>query len=136
MNLHTFADLLSAARRQTEPQRLLLVFADAQCPADATTEERAAFDRGDGGALVPKVCVDKLAQDIVDFDVLKAEAAATGFDWRIMFVAALSGRGGHAPNSDQAVQPLQMMVEAIKGGRIAQFLAVNREGDLVQLQAS
>ena len=88
MTLHCFADVLDAARLQPEPQRLLMVFAAAELPRDATD---------------------------------------------ILFLAALGGRGGFAPNSDEAVQPLKMMVEAIKGGRIADFLAVNRDGTLVQL---
>ena len=45
----------------------------------------------------------------------------------------MDGRGGHPPNSDEAVQPLQMMVEQVKGGRIARFLAVDRDGRLVEL---
>ena len=54
---------------------------------------------------------------------------------RLLFVfAAMSGRGGFAPNPDEAVQPLWMMVEAIKGGHIGEFLAVSRAGELVQLQ--
>lgn len=136
MSLHTFADLLAAAREQPEPQRLLLVFAAAELPRDATAEERAAFERGEGGALAPVLCVDKLPEEIGSFAALCAESASTGIAWDILFVGALPGRGGHAPNSDEAVQPLKMMVEQIKGGRIAQFLAVDRDGELVSLQAA
>lgn len=135
MNLTCFADLLQAARQQPEPQRLLLVFAAAELPHDATPEERAAFERGEGGALAPVVCVDKTPDEIGDFAALQAESWQTGVEWDILFVGSLPGRGGHPPNSDEAVQPLQMMVEQIKGGRIAQFLAVDRDGELVNLQA-
>ncbi len=128
-----FDDLLAAASRQEQPQRLLLVFARAECPPDATAEERAAFARGEGGALAPAVCVDKLPAEIASFAVLLEESATAVPDWHILFVAAMDGRGGHAPNSDEAVQPLQMMVEQIKGGRIARFLAVDRTGQLVAL---
>ena len=112
---------------------MLLVFARAECPPDATAEERAAFARGEGGALAPAVCVDKLPAEIPSFAALLEESAAAVPDWQILFVAAMDGRGGHAPNSDEAVQPLQMMVEQIKGGRIARFLAVDRTGQLVAL---
>lgn len=132
--MRTFADLLNAARSQPEPQRLLLVFAAAELPKDASPEERAAFERGEGGALAPVLCVDKTPDQIASFAELCAESEHTGIDWQILFVGALPGRGGHAPNSDEAVQPLQMMVEQIKGGRIARFLAVDREGELVELQ--
>lgn len=131
--MDTFDDLLTATRAQTEPQRLLLVFARAECPADATTAERTAFERGEGGALAPAVCVDKLPTEIASFEALLEESKAAIPDWRILFVAAMDGRGGHAPNADEAVQPLRMMVEQIKGGRIARFLAVDRDGRLVSL---
>lgn len=128
-----FDDFLAAARGQTEPQRLLLVFARAECPPDATPAEREAFERGEGGALAPAVCVDKLPEEIASFSALLEESKAAVPDWRILLVAAMDGRGGHAPNPDEAVQPLRMMVEQVKGGRIAQFLAVDRDGQLVSL---
>lgn len=133
--MQNFADLLAAARAEPEPQRLLLVFAAAELPRDATPAEHAQFERGEGGALAPVVCVDRLAEEIADFSALCAESERTGQRWDILFVAAMPGRGGHAPNSDEAVQPLRMMVEQIKGGHIARFLAVDRAGELVQLQA-
>jgi hypothetical protein len=134
MPLNDFSDLLQTAHQQPEPQRLLLVFAAAELPRDATAEEITRFERGEGGALLPVVCVDKLPGEIESFAALLDESTRTGIAWDILFVAALSGRGGFAPNPDEAVQPLQMMVEAIKGGRIGEFLAVSRAGDLVQLQ--
>ena len=134
MPLHDFSGLLQAARQQVEPQRLLLVFAAAELPRDATDEEKARFERGEGGALSPVVCVDKLPEEVESFAALLDESTRTGIGWDILFVAAMPGRGGFAPNPDEAVQPLQMMVEAIKGGRIGEFLAVTREGELVQLQ--
>ncbi len=134
MPLHDFSGLLQAARQQVEPQRLLLVFAAAELPRDPTDEQKARFERGEGGALSPVVCVDKLPEEVESFAALLDESTRTGIGWDILFVAAMPGRGGFAPNPDEAVQPLQMMVEAIKGGRIGEFLAVTREGELVQLQ--
>ena len=113
--MESFDDLLAAARAQPEPQRLLLVFARAECPPDATQAERASFERGEGGALAPAVCVDKLPGEIASFAALLEESHAAVPDWRILFVAAMDGRGGHAPGPDEAVQPLRMMVEQIKG---------------------
>lgn len=134
MTLHNFSDLLQAARQQAEPQRLLFVFAAAELPRDATAEEKIQFERGQGGALAPRVCVDKSPDEIDSFMALREESMRTGIEWDILFVAALSGRGGFAPSSDEAVQPLQMMVEAIKGGRIGEFLAVSTQGDLMNLE--
>ncbi len=53
MEISTFSDLLSAARAQQEPQRLLFVFTAAELADDSTDEERGRFEAGEGGALVP-----------------------------------------------------------------------------------
>ena len=134
--MQTFDDLLLTARQQIEPQRLLFVFATAELPADATEAERVMFEAGHGGALAPNVCVDKLPDEVASFAALKEQSQAALSHWDILFVSAMDGRGGIAPNSDEAVQPMQMMVEQIKGGRIARFVAVDREGLLVELDRS
>ncbi len=133
MSLETFSDLLALSRQQAEPQRLLLVFAKAELPEDATDAEKAAFDIGEGGALAPQVCVDKRPEEIESFEALVKESRETDIHWDILFIAAMAGRGGFPPNSDEAEQPLRMMVESIKSGRINEFLAVNPLGELVQL---
>lgn len=134
MSLHDFSGLLEAAHTQHEPQRLLFVFAAAELPADATAAEKQRFERGEGGALAPVLCVDKAPEEIRDFAALAEESRLTGIEWDILFVAAMSGRGGHPPSSDEASQPLQLMVEAIKSGRIGEFIAVDRNGEFVQLE--
>jgi len=134
MSIHDFSGLLRAALQQPEPQRLLLVFAAAELPGDASAEETASFERGEGGALAPVVCVDKQPGEIDGFAGLLDESGRTGVAWDILFVASLPGRAGLAPNADEAVQPLRMMVEAIKDGRIGEFVAVTRDGKLVRLQ--
>ena len=130
--IETYDDLLQAAHAQVEPQRLLLVFCQAELPDDASAAEKAAFERGEGGALVPVLCVDKAPEEAALADLL-AESAATGQHWDLMFVAALSGRGGIAPGSDEAQQPLTMMVESVKLGHVGGYLAVTRGGELVDL---
>ena len=72
--MRSFDDFLQLARQQSEPQRLLLVFAQAELPRDANADERAAFGRGEGGALAPLVCVDKLPEEIASFAELKLES--------------------------------------------------------------
>lgn len=132
MNITSFADLLSASHEQDEPQRLLFVFTSAELPEDASDEERARFESGDGGALKPVMTVDKLPVEVPSFETLVEESKGTGAHWDIVFVASLSGRGGVTPNSDEASQPLQMMVQAIHTGGVGNFLAFSRDGDLVQ----
>lgn len=133
MNIESYQDLLLAAAAQAEPQRLLFVFAKAELPNGYTDSQKQNFEQGQGGALVPVLCVDKLPEDIPDFALLVAESKTTGIDWDIAFVSALGGRAGFPPNSDEAVQPLQMMMQKIQGGMIADFLTFDKNGELVSL---
>ena len=131
MSITCFDDLLRAAHAQPEPQRLLLVFVTAELPADASPAERQRFEAGQGGALKPVLCVDKLPQELADFPSLQAESARTGVAWELLFAAGLSGRAGIAPNPDEAEQPLKRMVAAIESGSIGSFLAFDRDGQTV-----
>ena len=133
MNIASYSDLIQAAAMQDEPQRLLFVFAKAELPNGYTDTQKNNFDQGQGGALAPVLCVDKLPDEVSDFVSLVNESKSTGVDWDIAFVSALGGRGGFAPNSDEATQPLKMMMEKIQGGMIADFLTFDKAGDLVAL---
>ena len=133
MSLDSFSDLLSAARQQPQPQRLLFVFAGAELPGDATPDQRAAFAAGEGGALAPLMCADKTPDELAGFESLVSESEQFGTDWAIVFVAAMSGQGGKEPTSAQAEAPLQKMVEAIKAGQIGAYLPFDREGQAVSL---
>ena len=133
MNIESYQDLLQAAAAQAEPQRLLFVFAKAELPNGYTDSQKQQFEQGHGGALEPVLCVDKLPEEVSTFQQLVTESAHTGIDWDIAFVSALGGRGGFPPNSDEAVQPLQMMMQKIQGGMIADFLTFDKNGELVAL---
>ncbi len=134
MTLTSFDDLLHAARQQPQPQRLLFVFAGASLPADADAAQRERFAAGQGGELLPLMCVDKTPDELGGFSVLAEESRQFGQDWVIVFVAALDGRNGLAPSSDEASAPLQRMVESIKAGSIAAFMPFDRHGQLVQFE--
>lgn len=133
MEIGSFDDQLRAARSQAQPQRLLFVFAGAQLPEGASAQQRAQFDAGEGGELAPLMCVDKAPDELVDFAGLATEAAQAGPPWAIMFAAALAGRHGAAPTSEDAAAPLQRMVDAIKEGRIDGLLPFDRDGKPVRL---
>lgn len=128
MNISNFEDLLRAAKQQSEPQRLLFVFADAELPDGSTAEQRARFQAGDGGALVPLMSVDKNPGDLSTFSQLAEESRQFGRDWAVVFVAALSGRGGRPPTDVEADQSLQRMIEAIKSGSFGAFMPFDRQG--------
>lgn len=134
MNIEHFADLLQAARAQPLQQRLLFVFADAELPEDASAEQRAGFEAGQGGALVPSMCVDKGPDEVPSFDSLVQEATQFGLTWRLVFAGAMSGTAHSAPDPQQVETSLQAMVEAIKRGDVGRFLAFDRQGIPVALE--
>lgn len=138
MQIANFQDLLNAAAMQSDAQRLLMVFAGATLPADASLQQRAEFEAGQGGELAPLICVDKLPQELSSFAELTQEAdqlLSAEQRWQIVFIASLSGSPGQAPGAEQADKALQAMVESIKAGRIAGFIPFNRQGAPVNLQA-
>ena len=134
MNISTFDDLLCAARQQTEPQRLLFVFANAVLPDDSTAAQRAGFAVGQGGALMPVMSVDKTPEELETFAVLEAESRQFGADWAIVFAASLGGREGRAPSSTEADHALQQMIESIKAGAIGSFIPFDRQGQPMLLE--
>jgi hypothetical protein len=128
MNISSFDDLLRAAREQSEPQRLLFVFANAELPDDSTPEQRARFEAGQGGALTPLMSVDKTPEELGSFAALVQESREFGHDWAIVFVASLSGRDGRAPTSEEADRSLHRMIESIKTGSFGSFIPFDRQG--------
>lgn len=131
--LSTYNDFIQAAKQQSEPQRLLFVFTKKEIPAEATPEQIERFKAGEGGNLEPVLCVDKLPEEVENLADFIEESEQTGLTWDIAFAASMSGLMGHAPTSEQAEQPLTMMVESIKGGTVANFIAFDRNGDLLQV---
>ena len=134
MEISNFDELLHTALQQPEPQRLLFVFAGAELPADATPEQRARFEAGQGGELTPLMCVDKAPQELESFAALVEESRQHGPDWALVFVAALTGRDGQVPTSSDAETPLRQMVAAIRAGSIGSFAVFDRLGQAVRLR--
>lgn len=127
MNIEHFNDLLAMARAQPEPQRLLMVFATAECEPDATPAQRAAHAAGDGGVLRPLMCVDKAPEDLADFDALAAEARQAGPAWQLMFTAALAGR----TTASEVARMLELLVKRVETGEFGGLLPFNTAGETV-----
>lgn len=136
MNISSYEDLLNAANEQTEPQRLLFVFASAELPSDYTESQREQFQAKKGGALSPVMCVDELASRRESFANLVEESRQTGASWDVAFVACIDVQADTAPDGDNIEQALSIMVKSIQNGKIDNFLAFNRDGELLQLTTS
>jgi hypothetical protein len=137
INITDYESLLLAAKNQSEPQRLLFVFLKASLPKDHKNEEAVGFYSGQGGQLQPIMCVDKTLSELGVFSDLVAESERMEQDWQIVLVACLSGRNGVVPSSDDATQPLTMMLQTVEnGGDLSKYMAFNRDGTPVQFDSS
>jgi len=131
--IDSFDALLEAARREPEPQRLLMVFVKAVLPEDADEEQIHRFEAGDGGGLVPVMYVDKAEDELTSFADLAEESRQMSEDWQMVLVACLSGRDGRAPSPDDAEEPLKLIVRSIHaGGDLSHLAAFDRDGDPVR----
>lgn len=129
-----FVDLLLAARRQSEPQHLYLIFTAAELPQDASAEQRSRFAERQGGALTPVMAVDKSPEDLVDFGALVDESAQTGQHWDMVFVTTQSVVSKLPPDPQRVEQTLTGLIERIRAGQIDCFATFDRQGRLVHLR--
>ncbi len=134
MTISCFDDLLSAARQQHQPQRLLLVFANAELPTDCTDTQRQEFESGAGGALVPAVCVDKGANEVGHFEDLIRESKQFKVNWQILFASTMNELSDWQVTDLSVQAALQGMVESVKRGALANMIAFDRQGLAVALR--
>lgn len=130
--ISSYSDLLTAAAQQSEPQRILFTFTKVGLPEAPNEEQKKAFESQQGGELDPVMCVDKLVNELSDFESLVKESDLTGKAWDIVFVTTMSGRNGVAPTSEDANSKLDMMIASIHNGNIGFYLAFNRAGELIK----
>lgn len=133
MNITSFDDLLQAARQQPHAQRLLLVFAGAELPQDCSPAQRAQFEAGTGGALMPLMCVDKGPDELLGFSELKQESQQFECPWQVLFASSLSGLHQDLPSAKATETALHTLVESIKLGRLANMIAFNTQGHALLL---
>ena len=122
-----------AAKQQPEPQRLLFVFLRTSLSKEAKHKEKQQFHSGQGGELQPIMCVDKTLDELGSFADLVEESKQMQQDWQIVLIAGLAGKNGHFPDSNEAEQPLNIMVQTVEqGGDLSKYLAFDKEGILIQ----
>jgi hypothetical protein len=127
-----FDQLLQAAAAESQPQRLLFVFAAAELPDDATEAQRQNFTAGQGGTLTPLMCVDKAPSEVASFDALLEESTHAGPPWQVLFAATLAGKAGHAPTADAVSDALHKMTEWVRSGSLHKLMAIDRTGNALE----
>ena len=127
-----YQSLLAVGKQQIDPQRFLFVFLQASLPADHNDTDKERFNSGQGGELQAIMCVDKGLDELTNFADLVTESKQMEQDWSMVLIACLSGKNGMLPSSEEAEQPLNMMVQAVQnGGDLSKYLAFDRQGDLL-----
>lgn len=134
VNISSYESLLEAANKQAKPQRLLFVFTKAGLPDDHTRDQEKQFNARKGGTLTPVMCVDKLASERMGFASLVEESRQTEMDWDIVFVACMDSQSGIAPNNGETEQPFKAMISSIQSGSIGNYLAFNRDGEMIRFR--
>lgn len=126
--LGSFNDFLGLARTQAESQQLLFVFTRTELPERPTPDQVAEFGAGEGGCLEPVACVDMAPHDIADFAAFAHEADMHVNDWAVVFAAALPGIANRPPTLVAIDTALEQMVETVRSGQIATYIAFDRQG--------
>jgi len=126
-----FSDLLDMAGEQSTPQRLLFLFASV----DELKKTKKRDDKK--GSISPTMVVDKLPQELTNFESLRKEADDINKDWDFVFIASLGGENNLAPTSDHAEPFLTKMTNDVATGQhINRYVVFDREENPIELCAN
>jgi len=126
-----FKDLLTMTKEQEAPQRLLLLFANAEAvnPKKSKKHQR--------GTITPVMCVDKLPEELTTFTTLVKEADSIEKNWNFVFIASLSGENGVAPTTEEAEPFLNKMTNDVETGNgIGRYVIFDREENPIELESN
>jgi len=125
-----FSDLISMAKEQAEPQRLLFLFAKPE-------SSKSKNNKISRGHLAPIMCVDKLPDEIESFEQFAKEADSIEKSWQFIFVAGLSGQQGKAPTAEAAEPYLNKMTnDLVTGQNIANYVVIDRAGEPIEMMVN
>ncbi len=124
-----FSELLQMTSAQDEPQRLLLLFANAEAKNPKKSKKHQQ------GTITPVMCVDKAPEEVSDFTSLIKEADGINKEWNFLFIASLSGENGNAPTTEEADPYLNKMTNDVEMGNISQYLVIDRDENRIELQS-
>ncbi|PCK02997.1 MAG: ribonucleotide reductase subunit alpha [Alteromonadaceae bacterium] len=126
--LTSFSDLISYAKQQPTPQRLLFLFANTQ-------DAKKTGKHSKSGTIAPVMCVDKLPDEIQSFEDFVKEADQISTQWDFIIIAALSGEGNTPPTSDDAEIHLNKMTNDLTQGQsLASYVIFDRNENPITMQ--
>lgn len=126
-----FDELLKITKSQSNPQRLLLLFANAESVNPKKSKKHQK------GTISPLMCVDKLPEEITSFTALVQEADSINKAWNFIFIASLSGEEGQAPSSEDAEQFLNKMTNDVETGNgVGRYVVFDREENPIEIESN
>lgn len=121
-----FEQLLASAHTQSQPQRLLFLFAKVD-----EVEEQSGQARG---TISPVMCVDKLPSELSDFTSLVSEADSIAKAWDFVLISGLNGQNNTAPSSEDAEPYLNKMTNDVASGQdLNRYMIMDRQQNQIQM---
>ena len=130
VTISSFDDLVAAARAEPVPQRLLFVFVQTKMQKDYDEAERAGFERGEGGALEPRFCVDLPIEELTTLAALVQEADRMDAEWDKMLIGCMNDVNDAATRADTELRAMVARIES--GGDLRRYACFDREGHAIQ----
>lgn len=121
-----FSSLLDMAKKESQEQRMLFLFAKATNMLGADTK---SYNSGTVDAVM---CVDKKPEELSTFESLVAEADGYNNNWNIILFTTLSGKN-NKPIEDQDVDVAlhKMSNVFVKKDDLSNFVIWDREQQVV-----
>jgi hypothetical protein len=129
MSQDTFSLFLQDALKQSEPQMLMFVFARFVLADDATAEQKLAFEKGEGGRLLPVSCANSFATGLSDFNSLSTLSNQIERPWDVVFISTIIETNSQKLDAEHITKVLKDMVDFVANGQVNFFLALNQRGE-------
>lgn len=120
-----FQELLTMARYQPEPVKLLMMFTKADI--------ESANNNVNKGFIEPRMCVDKLPQELSDYNTLCKEADVINPDWDLVFITSINAN----VESSMIDKSMKSMVSDVQTGKnTSMYVVLDRQDNLVEMVGS
>ena len=120
-----FQELLSMARYQPEQVKLLMLFTKANVENSHNDVNK--------GVIEPVMCVDKLPDELLDYETLCREADAINKEWDLVFITSIAANV-EASLIDKSMK--SMVSDVQTGQNTAMYVVLDREDNLVEMVGS
>jgi len=126
-----FSELLTMASQQEQPQRLLFLFASVEEKNPKKSKKHKQ------GTITPVMCVDKLPEDLSDFETLIREADSINKTWDFVLISGLNGQNGVAPTEEEAEPFLNKMTNDVASGQqLSRYMILDRQQQPIEMMGN